>query len=188
MTWWIALAAVALVVLWLIATYNRLVALKNQKDNGWRQIDIQLKRRHDLIPNLVGAVKGAMEFEQSTLTAVLDARAKAMGATGPADASRKESDLVQALGRLFALAENYPQLRANENVKMLQDELAATENKVGFARQFYNDVATTYNIARETFPTNLVAAPFRFGPAELFEITDQADRQAPTVDLSLKRS
>ena len=185
---WILLAIVGLFVLWGIATYNRLIGLKNQKENGWRQIDVQLKRRHDLIPNLVNTVRGAMEFERGTLTAVMDARAKAMGATGPADASRKEGELTQALGRLFAVAENYPQLRANENVKMLQEELAATENKVGFARQFYNDIATKYNIARETFPSNLISGPFGFAPAELFEVTDAGDRQVPTVDLSMKRS
>ena len=185
---WILLGIVVLLVLWGIATYNRLIGLKNQKENGWRQIDVQLKRRHDLIPNLVNTVRGAMEFERDTLTQVMDARAKAMAASGPADASRKEGELTQALGRLFALAENYPQLRANENVKMLQEELAATENKVGFARQFYNDIATKYNIARETFPSNLIAGSLGFTPAELFEITDEAERRVPTVDLSMKKT
>ena len=185
---WIVLGIVVLLVLWGIATYNRLIGLKNQKENGWRQIDVQLKRRHDLIPNLVNTVRGAMEFERDTLTQVMEARAKAMAASGPADASRKEGELTQALGRLFALAENYPQLRANENVKMLQEELAATENKVGFARQFYNDIATKYNIARETFPSNLIAGSLGFTPAELFEITDEAERQVPTVDLSMRKT
>ena len=185
---WILLGAVVLLVLWGIATYNRLIGLKNQKENGWRQIDVQLKRRHDLIPNLVNTVRGAMEFERDTLTAVMDARAKAMAAAGPADASRKEGELTQALGRLFAVAENYPQLKANENVKMLQEELAGTENKVGFARQFYNDIATRYNIARETFPSNLIAGSLGFTPAELFEITDAAERQVPAVDLSMKKT
>ena len=185
---WILLGIVGLLVLWGIATYNRLIGLKNQKENGWRQIDVQLKRRHDLIPNLVNTVRGAMEFERDTLTQVMEARAKAMAASGPADASRKEGELTQALGRLFALAENYPQLRANENVKMLQEELAATENKVGFARQFYNDIATKYNIARETFPSNLIAGSLGFTQAELFEITDEAERQVPTVDLSMRKT
>jgi LemA protein len=184
----IFLGIVALLVIWTIAVYNRLVSLKNQKDNGWKQIDVQLKRRHDLIPNLVNTVKGAMEFERDTLTAVMEARAKAMSAASPADASRKEGELTQALGRLFAVAENYPQLRANENVKMLQEELAGTENKIGFARQFYNDIATKYNIARETFPANTIASSFNFQPAELFEVTDAAERQVPTVDLSMRRS
>src|SRR5262245_41460621 len=124
-------------IVWLIAAYNRLVALRNQVANGWRQIDVQLKRRHDLIPNLVNAVRGSMDFERDTLTAVMEARAKALTATGPADAAQKEGQLSQALGRLIAVAENYPTLKSNENVKMLMEELSATENKVGFSRQFY---------------------------------------------------
>ena len=185
MTYVIGLGLLAAVALWAIGVYNRLVRLRNEKENGWRQIDVQLKRRHDLIPNLVNTVKGAMEFERDTLTAVMEARAKAMSATGPADAGVKEGMLTQALGKLFALAENYPQLKANENVKMLQEELAATENKIGFARQFYNDIATKYNIARETFPANTIAGAFGFGPAELFQITDEAERAVPTVDLKI---
>jgi LemA protein len=180
-------AIVVLVGLWVIVVYNRLVALRNQKDNGWRQIDVQLKRRHDLIPNLVNTVRGAMEFERDTLTAVMDARARAMAAGGPTDAGRKEGELTQALGRLFAVAENYPQLRANENVKMLQEELSSTENKIGFARQFYNDIATKYNISRESFPANLIAGSFGFSRAELFELTDAAERAVPQVNLSLGR-
>ena len=182
----VLLGALAVLAMWAIGVYNRLVNLRNQKENGWRQIDVQLKRRHDLIPNLVNTVRGAMEFERDTLTAVMDARARAMTATGPADAGRKEGELTQALGRLFALAENYPQLTANENVRMLQEELASTENKVGFARQFYNDIATKYNIAREVFPANMVAGPFGFGPAELFQIEDAAERKVPAVDLSMR--
>jgi len=182
----VLLGAVAVLAMWVIGVYNRLIGLRNQKENGWRQIDVQLKRRHDLIPNLVNTVRGAMEFERDTLTAVMEARAKAMAATGPAEAGRTEGALTQALGRLFALAENYPQLRANENVKMLQEELASTENKVGFARQFYNDIATKYNIAREVFPANMVAGMFGFGAAELFQVTDDAERQVPAVDLSMK--
>ncbi len=150
----VPLAVVVVIAFWAIAAYNRLIGLRNQSLNGWKQIDVQLKRRHDLIPNLVNTVKGSMEFERDTLTAVMDARARAMSAAGPADASRKEGELTQALGRLFAVAENYPQLKSSENVKMLQEELASTENKIGFARQFYNDIATKYNIARETFPSN----------------------------------
>jgi LemA protein len=183
----ILLGAVAVLAVWVIGVYNRLVGLRNQKENDWRQIDVQLKRRHDLIPNLVNTVRGAMEFERDTLTAVMDARARAMSAAGPADAGVKEGALTQALGRLFALAENYPQLTANENVRMLQEELASTENKIGFARQFYNDIATTYNIAREVFPSNLIAGAFGFGAAELFQITDEAERQVPAVDLTLKK-
>src|SRR5262245_50431044 len=177
---------VALLVLWAIASYNRLVGLRNQVANGWRQIDVQLKRRHDLIPNLVNAVRGSMDFERDTLTAVMEARAKALTATGPADAAQKEGQLTQALGRLFAVAESYPTLKSNDNVKMLQEELSGTENKVGFARQFYNDIATKFNTAQQVFPANFFAAGFGFKPAELFEITVATDRDVPVVDLSRK--
>jgi LemA protein len=180
----VLLGIVVLLVIWAIASYNRLVGMRNQVANGWRQIDIQLKRRHDLIPNLVNAVKGSMEFERDTLTAVMEARSKALTATGPADAAQKEGQLTQALGRLFAVAESYPNLKSNENVKMLQEELSGTENKVGFARQFYNDIATKFNTAQQVFPTNLFAASFGFKPSELFEITEEGDRAVPTVDLS----
>ena len=172
------------VLLWGITQYNRLVTLRNQVQNGWKQIDVQLKRRHDLIPNLVNAVRGSMDFERDTLTAVMDARAKALTATGPADAGQKEGRLSQALGRLLVVAENYPTLKSNENVKMLQEELSATENKIGFARQFYNDIATKFNTAQQVFPTNLFAGALGFKAAELFEITSETDRDLPAVDLS----
>jgi LemA protein len=180
----VVFAMVVAVALWAATSYNRLVSMRNQTLNGWRQIDVQLKRRHDLIPNLVNAVRGAMDFERDTLTAVMDARAKALGATGPADAAQKEGQLTQALGRLLAVAENYPTLKSNDNVRMLQEELSGTENKVGFARQFYNDIATNFNTAQQVFPTTLYAAAFGFKPAELFEITTPADRDVPSVDLS----
>jgi LemA protein len=182
----VLLLIVAVIVIWVVGSYNRLVAMRNQVANGWRQIDVQLKRRHDLIPNLVNTVRGVMDFERDTLTAVMEARAKALGATGPADAAQKEGQLSQALGRLLAVAENYPTLKSNENVKMLQEELSATENKVGFARQFYNDIATKFNTAQQVFPTNIFANMLGFKPSELFEITEQADRDVPTVDLSRK--
>ena len=178
------LLVVAVVTIWMVASYNRLVSMRNQTLNGWRQIDVQLKRRHDLIPNLVNAVRGSMDFERDTLTAVMDARSKALTATGPADAAQKEGQLSQALGRLLAVAENYPTLKSNDNVKMLQEELSGTENKVGFARQFYNDIATNFNTAQQVFPASLFAATFGFRPAELFEITAVADREVPPVDLS----
>jgi LemA protein len=184
MTGLILLVIVGLIIVWVIAGYNRLIGMKNQVLNGWRQIDVQLKRRHDLIPNLVNAVRGSMDFERDTLTAVMEARAKALTATGPADAAQKEGQLSLALGRLLAMAENYPTLKSNDNVKMLQEELSGTENKVGFARQFYNDIATKFNTAQQVFPTNLFAGALGFKPAELFEITDAADREVPTVDLS----
>ena len=180
----VLIVVVALLAVWIVASYNRLVGLRNQALNGWRQIDVQLKRRHDLIPNLVNAVRGTMDFERDTLTAVMEARSKALTATGPADAAQKEGQLTQALGRLLAVAENYPTLKSNDNVKMLQEELSATENKVGFARQFYNDIATNFNTAQQVFPANLFAVTFGFKPAELFEITDATDRGVPAVDLS----
>lgn len=184
----IVLVAAGVLLFWAIAVYNRLIGLKNQVENGWRQIDVQLKRRHDLIPNLVETVRGVMEFERDTLTAVMDARSRAVAAAGPAAAGKAEGELAQALGRLFMLTENYPQLKANENVRMLQEELTATENKVGFARQFYNDIATKFNIARETFPSNIIAGAFNFNRAELFEITEPAERAVPKVDLSMRKS
>ena len=183
----ILLAIVVVLVLWIIGAYNGLIALKNKVANAWKQIDVQLKRRHDLIPNLINTVKGAMEFEQSTLTMVIEARNRAVAAAGPADSAAAEGVLTQALGKLFALAESYPTLKANENVKMLQEELASTENKIGFARQFYNDIATRFNTAQQTFPANLVAGPLGFKPSELFEVTEAAERAVPTVDLSLKK-
>jgi LemA protein len=184
---YVLLGVVLVVAVWAIGTYNGLIGLRNQTLNGWKQIDVQLKRRHDLIPNLVNTVKGAMEFEQSTLTMVIEARNRAAGAAGPADAARKEGELTQALGRLFALAESYPALKSNEKVKMLQEELASTENKIGFARQFYNDIATRFNTSQQTFPANLIASSFGFKTAELFEVTDVAERAVPAVDLSLKK-
>jgi len=187
MTVIVTLVLVLLVAFWAIGIYNRLVGLRNQVMNGWKQIDVQLKRRHDLIPNLVNTVRGAMEFERDTLEAVILARNRAAAATGPADAARKEGELTQVLGRFFALAESYPQLTANQNVRALQEELTATENKVGFARQFYNDIATKYNTAIQVVPNNFSAGFGNFKPAELFEITDEAERAVPGVDLSMRK-
>lgn len=184
---WVVLGVVGLLVFWAVALYNRLIGLRNQVLNGWHQIDIQLKRRHDLIPNLVNTVRGVMEFERETLTQVMEARSRAVAATGPADAARKEGELSQALGRLFAVAEAYPTLNSNENVRMLQEELTSTENKVGFARQFYNDISTKFNTAQQTFPSNMLASMLGFKPAELFELADAAERQVPSVDLSMKK-
>ena len=181
----VLLAVILVVALWIISAYNRLVSLKNQVANGWKQIDVQLKRRHDLIPNLVNTVKGAMDFEKTTLEAVISARNKAVSATGVAQVAKAEGELTQALGRLFALSENYPQLKATSNIQQLQEELVSTENKVGFARQLYNDVATSYNTAQQQFPTNLVAGLAKASPAELWEIEDQGERAVPNVDLRM---
>lgn len=183
----IVLGILLLVVIWGVAQYNKLITLRNQVENGWKQIDVQLKRRHDLIPNLVNTVKGYMQFEQETLEKVIQARNAATTASGVADSAAKENALTGALGRLFAVAENYPDLKASENVKQLQEELSSTENKIGFARQFYNDIATKFNIAQQIFPVNLIAGMFGFKPSELFEVTEQAERAVPNVDLSLKR-
>lgn len=178
---------VAILVFWAIAQYNGLITLRNQVQNGWKQIDIQLKRRHDLIPNLVNTVKGYMEFEQDTLQKVIQARNAAASASGVADAAAKEGALTGALSRLFALSENYPTLKANDNVTKLQEELSSTENKISFARQFYNDIATKFNISQQAFPGNIIAGFFRFEPATLFEITVAAEREVPAVDLSTRK-
>jgi len=180
----VLLAIVVLLVLWMIGAYNGLIGLKNKVANGWKQIDVQLKRRHDLIPNLVNTVKGAMDFERNTLEAVIAARNKAVNATGVAATAKAEGELTQALGRLFALTEAYPDLKATGNVAQLQEELTSTENKIGFARQLYNDVATEYNTRQATFPTMLVAGLAKATPAELLQITDDTERAVPTVDLS----
>ena len=171
-------------IVWLIAGYNRLVALRNQVANGWRQIDVQLKRRHDLIPNLVNAVRGSMDFERDTLTAVMEARAKALTATGPADAAQKEGQLSQALGRLIAVAENYPTLKSNENVKMLMEELSATENKVGFSRQFYNDIATELQHRAAGVPDQHSRRQLRVQARRAVRDHGRKDREVPAVDLS----
>src|SRR3990167_8186190 len=183
----VLLAVVVVVVVWMIAKYNGLIRLRNQVTNGWKQIDVQLKRRHDLIPNLVSTVKGIMEFERGTLERVVAARSAAMGARGAADAAAKEGALTDALSKFFVVVEQYPQLRSSENVKQLQEELTSTENKITFARQFYNDIATAFNIAQQVFPGNVVASMFAFKLAELFEITVAAEREVPAVNLSLKK-
>lgn len=183
----ILLAAVALLVVWLVRTYNQLVALKNRVLNAWKQIDVQLKRRHDLIPNLVNTVKGAMQFERDTMEAVIGARNRAVAASGVRETARAEGELTQALGRLFALVENYPDLKATGNIAQLQEELTSTENKVGFARQLYNDVATEYNTRQMQFPTNLVTGLAKASPAELWEIEEPGERAVPQVDLSMNK-
>ncbi len=187
MFFFIFVAIVVILLVWVIAKYNSLITLKNQVVNGWKQIDVQLKRRHDLIPNLVNTVKGYMQYEQDTLRQVIEARNAAASAKGIAESAAKEGELTGALTKLFALMENYPTLKANENVKQLQEELTSTENKVSFARQFYNDIATKFNIAQQVFPGNIIATLFQFKQSELFEVTNAAEREAPTVDLSLKK-
>jgi len=184
---YVLIAVAVLLLFWIVAKYNGLITLRNQVQNGWKQIDVQLKRRHDLIPNLVQTVKGQMEFEQDTLQKVIQARNAAISAKGISDSAAKEDMLSGALNKLFALVENYPTLKSNENVKQLQEELTSTENKISFARQFYNDIATKFNIAQQVFPANTIAAMFNFKASELFEIKTEAERDVPNVDLSLKK-
>jgi LemA protein len=187
---YILLALVAVVVFWGISTYNKLISLRNQVYNAWKQIDVQLKRRHDLIPNLVNTVKGVMQYERETLEAVVQARNQAIaverGGASVAQTAAAEAALSGALSRLLAVVESYPDLKAAANVSQLQEELTSTENKIGFARQLYNDTATQYNSVQQQFPANLVAGLAKAQPAELWEITDAAERAVPMVDLSLK--
>jgi LemA protein len=183
MGFFVLLVIAVVVGFWLMTAYNGLIALKNDTANAWKQIDVQLKRRHDLIPNLVNVVKGSMNFEKETLEAVISARSRAMGAQGVAQTAAAESALTGALGRFFAVAEAYPDLKSSQNMRDLQEELASTENKIAFARQLYNDTATRYNTKQQQFPTNLVAGMAKATPAELWEIADEAERAVPKVDL-----
>ncbi|MDX1376928.1 MAG: LemA family protein [Burkholderiales bacterium] len=190
---WIAIGVVIALVVWAIAIYNRLVTLRNRFKNAFAQIDVQLKRRYDLIPNLVEAAKGYLQHERQTLEAVIQARSAAVSAESRAAAapgdpeamralSQAEGVLGGALGRLLAVFEAYPDLKANQNIMQVQEELVSTENKVAFARQAYNDSVMQYNTDREQFPQIVIAAPLGFGPAELLESTEAAEeRQAPKV-------
>ncbi len=187
------IALIAIPVIWAISAYNGLISLKGQTLNAWKQIDVQLKRRHDLIPNLVEAVKGAMEFERETLEAVIQARnqavkiqADALPTAGVKQLAAAEAALTSALGRLSVVVERYPELKATGNVTQLQEELTSTENRVAFARQLYNDMATTYNVRQDQFPWNLIAGLAKAEQVELWEITDEKVREVPKVDLSFK--
>ena len=188
----ILLIILAVVVLYGVGAYNGLINLKNQTLNAFKQIDVQLKRRHDLIPNLVNAVKGAMDFERQTLEAVIQARNQAVnaGANAGPDAMKQvgaaENQLTAALSRFNVVVEQYPQLKATGNVAQLQEELTSTENRIGFSRQAYNDTATQYNTKQQQFPTNMFAGIAKASPAELWEITDEGERAVPQVDLSMK--
>jgi len=172
------------IVAWVVFAYNRLVSLRNQVDNAWRQIDVQLKRRHDLIPNLVEAVKGYMQFERDTLTQVVEARAKAVSAPDQTSRIAAENQITAGLGKLLAVMENYPQLKADENVLKLQEELTTTENQLAFARQAYNDVVLELNTRIQTFPSNIIANNFGFHPADYFKGAPE-EQAVPKVDLSM---
>ncbi|UCC57070.1 MAG: LemA family protein [Gammaproteobacteria bacterium] len=179
---WIIVALIIGIPLFGIVLYNRLVGLRNQVKNAWRQIDVQLKRRHDLIPNLVEVVKDYMSYEQETLEKVIQARNRAVSANSPEEAIAAEGILGGALGKLFALMENYPDLKANENVSRLMEELSATENRIAFSRQFYNDSAMALNNGVEVFPSNIIAGLFGFRMATYFEVAE-AETATPQVDL-----
>ena len=193
MSTWIFLIVLAAILFWAISAYNTLIRMKGETINAWKQIDVQLKRRHDLIPNLVEAVKGAMEFEKETLEAVIQARNQAVqiqaGASptqGVQALAAAESALGAALSRLNVVVERYPDLKATSNVGQLQEELTSTENRVAFARQLYNDTATGYNVKQQQFPWNMIAGFAKAEQVELWEITDEAERAVPKVDLSMK--
>lgn len=178
----LVILGLALVVgLWFITAYNGLVRQRQEVRNAWSQIDVQLKRRHDLIPNLVEAVKGYMAHERQTLENVIQARNQAVNASSLKDKAAAENFLTQTLRSLFAVSERYPDLKTNQNVMALQEELTSTENRISFARQFYNDQAMRLNTVVESVPTNLVAGMTGFAKEEFFEIDDPAHRQAPAV-------
>ena len=177
---WIAIAVVALLVLYVVAVYNGLVARRTQAREAWATIDTQLKRRYDLIPNLVASVKGAAAHEKDTLNAVIAARNAAMSATGP-DKGDAENKLTQTLKSIFALSESYPTLKANENFLELQREITDTETKIQAARQFYNTVVMGLNTSIQQFPSNIVARMFGFMPEKFFEI-DESEKKAPKVE------
>ena len=179
---WIGLGILLLLVLYSVGTYNGLVVLRNRVKSAWSQIDVQLKRRWDLIPNLVNTVKGYMKHEAGIFEKVAAARAGAMAATSPAEKGPAEGILTGALCQLIAVAENYPDVKANQNAMALMEELASTENRIGFARQHYNDEVQTYNTRIESFPPNLLANAFRFEPAQFFELKEAAQREPVKVE------
>jgi LemA protein len=175
---------VVVLVLWAIGIYNGLIRLRNQADNSWSQIDVQLKRRHDLIPNLIETTKGYMQHERGTLESVTQARAQAMGAKSVGEAAKAEGMLSDALTKFMMVAESYPDLKANQNFLALQETLTSTENKIAFARQAYNDSVLFYNNKIQMFPSNVVAETFDFTKREFFEVENAAEREVPKVSFS----
>jgi len=178
----IILVVVIALILWIGYAYNRLIVLKNRAKEAWSDIDVQLKRRYDLIPNLVNTVKGYASHESETFEKVIQARNQAMNAQGVAEQGKTENVLKDTLKSLFALVENYPDLKANENFKHLQEELTDTEDKVQAARRFYNSNVNTLNIKLEVIPSNIIGKIFGFKKMELFEVEEEAQRQAPKVE------
>ena len=183
---WVILGIIVVLILFYVLTYNGLIRLRNQVKNAWAQIDVQLKRRYDLIPNLMETVKGYMKHERETLEAVTNARnlAQKISDSGVAARSKAEAELGTALGRLLAVAESYPDLKANQNFLSLQEELASTENKISFSRQYYNDSVLNYNNKIQMFPSNIVAGIGGFKIGEFFEVTAANEREAPKVSFS----
>lgn len=180
----VLLAIVVVIAFWVMALYNSLVRLRNAVKNAWSQVDVQLKRRHDLIPNLIETVKGYMTHERETLENITKARNLAANTHGVADQAKAESQLSQALSSFYVVMENYPDLKANQNFMALQEELTSTENKISFSRQAYNDQAMHFNNKVEMFPGNIVAGMFNFKQAEFFEIEDATERAVPKVSFS----
>jgi LemA protein len=183
---WIIIGIIVILLITFVAIYNGLVRLRNQVKNAWAQIDVQLKRRHDLIPNLVETVKGYMKHERETMEAVTKARtlAQQVSSAGPGERAKAEGELSAALARLLAVAEKYPDLKASQNFLALQEELTSTENKISFSRQFYNDSVMTYNNKTQMFPSNVVASMAGFKHGEFFEVTVAAEREAPKVSFT----
>jgi LemA protein len=178
---WVIIVVVVLIILWLVASYNSLIRLRNRTKEAWSDIDVQLKRRYNLIPNLVNTVKGYAAHEKGVFERVTEARTRAMGTTTPHAKAEAEKGLAGALKTLFAVAENYPQLRASENFQKLQDELTDTEDKVQAARRFYNGNVRDFNTRQEVFPINIVAGMFGFEKAEFFELKGEEARSVPKV-------
>jgi len=177
----IAVIVLALLIIFLVGMYNSLIRLRNQVDNAWSQIDVQLKRRHDLIPNLVETARGYMQHERGTFEAITQARSRAIGAKTVSEASKAEGTLGEALSKFMLVVENYPDLKANQNFLAVQEELTSTENKISFARQSYNDQVLFFNNKIQMFPSNIVANMFNFGKRDFFELSSPAEREVPKV-------
>ena len=180
----VLIVIIAVIALFLISIYNSLVKLRNQVKNAWSQIDVQLKRRHDLIPNLIETVKGYMTHERDTLENITKARSQAVAAETVGDKAKAEGELTSALGKFNLVVENYPDLKANQNFLSLQEELTSTENKISFSRQNYNDQVLFYNNKIQMFPSNILAGMFKFNEEEFFEIEDEKEKEVPKVSFS----
>ena len=180
----VALGLPVLLIFVVIGIYNALIRLRNQVDNAWSQIDVQLKRRHDLIPNLVETAKGYMKHERGTFEAITKARSQAMGANSVSEASKAEGALGEALSKFMLVVENYPELKANQNFLAVQEELTGTENKISFSRQSYNDQVLFFNNKTQMFPSNIIAGMFKFTKRDFFEIEVEAEREVPKVSFN----